>query len=62
MFKGVEDERRLEVKLDNILINGKKIHANIPRFTSGGPSSFGGGFGVRTKTKVAENVVEKRKT
>lgn len=32
-FIGVEDERHLAIKLDNILIDGKKIHANQPRFS-----------------------------
>lgn len=31
-FRGVEDARMVAVKLDNISIDGKKIHANQPRF------------------------------
>ncbi|XP_058775601.1 uncharacterized protein LOC131649870 [Vicia villosa] len=31
-FKDVEDVRRLAVKLDNVFIDGTKIHANPPRF------------------------------
>ncbi|XP_058784296.1 uncharacterized protein LOC131659072 [Vicia villosa] len=31
-FKEVKDERMLAVKLDNIQIDGRKIHANQPRF------------------------------
>lgn len=31
-FKEVEDESLLAVKLDNVQIFGKKIHANLPRF------------------------------
>ncbi|XP_058759866.1 uncharacterized protein LOC131633166 [Vicia villosa] len=31
-FKGVQDEKLLAIKLDNILIDGKKIHVNKPRF------------------------------
>ncbi|XP_058733329.1 uncharacterized protein LOC131604933 [Vicia villosa] len=37
-FKGVEDARLLGVKLDNILIDGKKIYANLPRFVRGAVS------------------------
>ncbi|XP_058733620.1 uncharacterized protein LOC131605259 [Vicia villosa] len=33
-FTEVEDSRLLAVKLDNILFNGKNIHANVPRFNS----------------------------
>lgn len=32
-FKGVVDERSLAVKQDNIMIDGKKIYANQPRFS-----------------------------
>lgn len=32
MFEEVEDERLLAVRLDNVLIMGRKIHANLPRF------------------------------
>lgn len=32
-FKGVEDEILLAVKLGDIFIDGKKIHANRPRFS-----------------------------
>ncbi|XP_058746360.1 uncharacterized protein LOC131619263 [Vicia villosa] len=31
-FVEVEDARLLVVKLDNVIVKGKKIHANIPRF------------------------------
>ncbi|XP_058740820.1 uncharacterized protein LOC131613142 [Vicia villosa] len=31
-FRGVDDVRMLAVRLDNILIDGKKIHANPPRY------------------------------
>ncbi|XP_058774259.1 uncharacterized protein LOC131648526 [Vicia villosa] len=34
-FIEVEDERMLGVRLDNVQILGKKIHANIPRFQRG---------------------------
>lgn len=32
----MENARLLVVKLDNIIIDGKKIHANLPRFESNG--------------------------
>ncbi|XP_058742698.1 uncharacterized protein LOC131615243 [Vicia villosa] len=32
-FKNVEDEKFLAIKLDNILIDGKKIHVNQPRYS-----------------------------
>lgn len=32
-FSGVEDGRILAIRLDNILIEGKKIHVNLPRFS-----------------------------
>ncbi|XP_058763176.1 uncharacterized protein LOC131636584 [Vicia villosa] len=35
-FKEVKDERMLAVKLDNIQIDGRKIHANQPRFNRQG--------------------------
>lgn len=31
-FKLGEDARLLALNLDNIIINGKKIHMNLPRF------------------------------
>lgn len=31
-FNNVENERMLAVKLDNIVIGTKKIHANVPKF------------------------------
>lgn len=34
-FMNVTDERILVVKLDNIFIKAKKIHANVPRFQCG---------------------------
>ncbi|XP_058758617.1 uncharacterized protein LOC131631862 [Vicia villosa] len=56
-FKEGEDARLLAVKLDNVIIDGKKIHANLPRFNrsqevarkgAGGPSG-GGGRGENTR-------------
>ncbi|CAK8534234.1 unnamed protein product [Lathyrus sativus] len=35
-FRDVEDARVLAIILDNIMIGGKKIHANIRRFHRGG--------------------------
>lgn len=44
-FKVGEDVRLLAVKLDNIIIDGKKIHANLPRFNrSEGEEERAGGF------------------
>lgn len=37
-FKEVVDMRLLAVKLDNIIVDGKKIHANLPRFERFGNS------------------------
>ncbi|XP_058774299.1 uncharacterized protein LOC131648567 [Vicia villosa] len=34
-FKGVNDEKLLAIKLDNIIIDGNKIHVNQPRFGRG---------------------------
>lgn len=34
-FTGMADARLLAVKLDNIIIDGKKIHANLPIFDRG---------------------------
>ncbi|CAI8600797.1 unnamed protein product [Vicia faba] len=31
-FKDVADAQILAVKLDNVIVDGKKIHANLPRF------------------------------
>ena len=31
-FNGVRDERSLVLQIDNICIDGKKVHANVPRF------------------------------
>lgn len=31
-FKKVEDEKLLAIRMDNIFIDNKKIHVNIPRF------------------------------
>lgn len=42
-FIDVEDSRLLDVKLDNILINNVKIHANVPKF-------------IRTENVVSEGV------
>lgn len=32
-FRGAEDLRMLVVRLDNIIVDGKKIHTNQPRFS-----------------------------
>lgn len=45
-FARVEDVRMLAVRFDNILIEGKKIYANVPRF---GRNSIHGGFGAQAK-------------
>src|SRR3954471_5132177 len=42
-FKNVEDARMLAVKLDNVLIDGRKIHANLPRFDRRSNRGEGGG-------------------
>lgn len=31
-FKELEDEKLLAIRMDNIFIDNKKIHVNIPRF------------------------------
>ncbi|CAK8566571.1 unnamed protein product [Lathyrus sativus] len=31
-FRNIEDSRMMAIKLDNIMINGRKVHANIPWF------------------------------
>lgn len=49
-FKEVEDERIFAVKLDNVIINGKKIHANLPCFNKNDfVSSNAGGTGERPR-------------
>lgn len=44
-FQDADDERMLAVRMDNVLLSGKKIHVNLPRFqrgvTIGGASSRG---------------------
>lgn len=40
-FVNMEDGRMLAVRLDNILIDGKKIHVNIPRFGKKKRTTFG---------------------
>lgn len=34
-FRKLADSRMLEVALDNIIIKGRKIHVNTPRFQMG---------------------------
>lgn len=46
-FSKVEDARVLGIMLDNIMIDGKKIHANVPRFER--RQFFGEGGGIGTK-------------
>ena len=31
-FKGIEDERKLESQLDNVVIGGLKLYVNLPRY------------------------------
>ncbi|CAK8534832.1 unnamed protein product [Lathyrus sativus] len=31
-FKKVDDERLMEIKLDSIMVNGRKLYANVPKF------------------------------
>lgn len=47
-FKGKEDIKTLNVKLDNIMIDGKKIHANQPRFERKGIKSTKRGGSMRS--------------
>ncbi|XP_058747156.1 uncharacterized protein LOC131620160 [Vicia villosa] len=47
-FSEVEDGRLLAVRLDNILILGKKIHVNLPRFARG-VGKVGGKSFISTK-------------
>ncbi|CAK8575343.1 unnamed protein product [Lathyrus sativus] len=56
-FRKVNDERILAVKLDNIQIQGRKLHTNVPRFqrtTSVKKDQGGhkGGFGVAATTMI----------
>ncbi|XP_058739160.1 uncharacterized protein LOC131611050 [Vicia villosa] len=44
-FKGVKDEKLLAIKLDNIIIDGKKIHVNQPRFVRGSRDGGSRNFG-----------------
>ncbi|XP_058746741.1 uncharacterized protein LOC131619687 [Vicia villosa] len=44
-FTNVEDVRMLAVRLDNIVIDGKKMHANVPRFERKRRPGGGGGSG-----------------
>ncbi|XP_058775265.1 uncharacterized protein LOC131649523 [Vicia villosa] len=72
-FVEVTDGRLLAVRLDNIIIAGKKIHVNVPRFDRrqvGGVRNFGnsvrgnqGNFGVRHSVgnKVAPRTFLARK-
>lgn len=64
MFKGVEDARVLAVKLDNILIDGRKIHVNLPMFDRG--SGKGGmgtnlrqhpGYSRRAESGIREEII-----
>ncbi|XP_058733676.1 uncharacterized protein LOC131605320 [Vicia villosa] len=58
-FSDVEDARVLGVKLDNVAFEGKKIHANIPRFER---QSIGGGKSVQQRkfnNSVPRRVTEK---
>ncbi|XP_058732931.1 uncharacterized protein LOC131604513 [Vicia villosa] len=51
-FVEVSDERLLAVRLDNIIIAGKKIRVNLPRFqwgVFGGAGRFGGSVNSREK-------------
>ncbi|XP_058775318.1 uncharacterized protein LOC131649579 [Vicia villosa] len=47
-FRGVEDERMLAVKLENIMIDDKKIYANQPRYSRNGSK---GGMEASQKLK-----------
>ncbi|XP_058783452.1 uncharacterized protein LOC131658139 [Vicia villosa] len=45
-FAGVQDGRLFAVRLDNILIAGRKIHANLPRFIRGKVGGVAGSSGA----------------
>ncbi|XP_058746554.1 uncharacterized protein LOC131619483 [Vicia villosa] len=60
-FPGIEDGRLFAVRLDNIIITGRQIHANLPRFQRGklvGDSGFVnqsiGGGGSKVGKEAAE--------
>ncbi|XP_058776191.1 uncharacterized protein LOC131650502 [Vicia villosa] len=57
-FADVEDERLLAVRVDNVIIDGKKIHANLPRFQR--QAAARGSIG-REKFEVPVNRFEGRK-
>ncbi|CAI8607977.1 unnamed protein product [Vicia faba] len=57
-FIEVEDARSLTVKLDNVLIMGKKILANLPRYERYGGKEAVGRFGG-TKERVTQNQLAK---
>ncbi|XP_058759400.1 uncharacterized protein LOC131632679 [Vicia villosa] len=44
-FKGIIDEKLLTIKLDNIIIDGNKIHVNQPRFDRGSRDGRSRNFG-----------------
>ncbi|XP_058726543.1 uncharacterized protein LOC131597900 [Vicia villosa] len=57
-FVEVEDERLLAVRIDNVIIDGKKIHANIPRYQRN--VAVGGSKGKEKEVVfVNHNVVRK---
>lgn len=56
-FKEVGDERVFAVKLDNVVIDIRKIHASFPRFTRSSSGYQKDGVEV-TRTKCSEKVNE----
>lgn len=60
-FQEVGDERVFAVKLDNVLIDGRKIHVNLPRFErKSGISADRGGKGESFRGPMFKGVGERR--
>lgn len=56
-FSGMDDIRILGVRLDNVLIDGVKLHANLPRFGRRGFSreEVGEGYAVKSGKTIVAN-------
>lgn len=59
-FFDIKDEKMMALKLDNIIIGSRKIHANIPKFNRDTMEEVEGGKNQRTVKEQARRVNQQR--
>ena len=59
-FKRVEDVRKLERQLDNLIITGLKLHANLPKHEMTVEGAVNRGSGKLRHRKKREIIITKK--